>query len=247
MDPVFFDDPSAFRAWLEQHHGARLNCSSASGRRARAAPASIGRNPLTKRSASAGSTAFVAAWARRATRSGSRRARPGSHLEQAKRRASGGAGGGGADAPGGSRGVRTANGEEDRVYATSASRRPSSAPPSCEAFRANRRRVEVLPVPTAELPPHGDPLGGEREARGHARAAVGAADRGLGGRVEGRAAATLVRIMGGAGFEPAKAEPMRLQRIPFDRSGIPPNVNSRIVKRRTGIDLEPRVLLPQCD
>src|SRR5271155_2762682 len=29
-------------------------------------------------------------------------------------------------------------------------------------------------------------------------------------------------MMAGAGFEPAKAEPMRLQRIPFDRSGTPP-------------------------
>src|SRR5207248_1543704 len=29
--------------------------------------------------------------------------------------------------------------------------------------------------------------------------------------------------MAGAGFEPAKAEPMRLQRIPFDRSGTPPS------------------------
>ena len=28
--------------------------------------------------------------------------------------------------------------------------------------------------------------------------------------------------MAGAGFEPAKAEPWRLQRHPFDRSGTPP-------------------------
>ena len=28
--------------------------------------------------------------------------------------------------------------------------------------------------------------------------------------------------MGGAGFEPAKAEPTGLQPVPFDRSGIPP-------------------------
>ncbi len=31
----------------------------------------------------------------------------------------------------------------------------------------------------------------------------------------------------GAGFEPAKAEPMRLQRIPFDRSGTPPGPHTR--------------------
>src|SRR5207244_12186626 len=30
--------------------------------------------------------------------------------------------------------------------------------------------------------------------------------------------------MAGAGFEPAKAEPRRLQRRPFDRSGTPPNL-----------------------
>jgi hypothetical protein len=30
--------------------------------------------------------------------------------------------------------------------------------------------------------------------------------------------------MAGAGFEPAKAEPTRLQRVPFDRSGTPPGV-----------------------
>ena len=30
------------------------------------------------------------------------------------------------------------------------------------------------------------------------------------------------RSMAGAGFEPAKAEPTRLQRVPFDRSGTPP-------------------------
>src|SRR6266516_5535015 len=30
-------------------------------------------------------------------------------------------------------------------------------------------------------------------------------------------------LMAGAGFEPAKAEPTRLQRVPFDRSGTPPN------------------------
>ena len=30
------------------------------------------------------------------------------------------------------------------------------------------------------------------------------------------------RDMAGAGFEPAKAEPTRLQRVPFDRSGTPP-------------------------
>jgi hypothetical protein len=29
-------------------------------------------------------------------------------------------------------------------------------------------------------------------------------------------------VMAGAGFEPAKAEPTRLQRVPFDRSGTPP-------------------------
>ena len=31
--------------------------------------------------------------------------------------------------------------------------------------------------------------------------------------------------MAGPGFEPGKAEPMRLQRIPFDRSGIPPGAS----------------------
>jgi hypothetical protein len=28
--------------------------------------------------------------------------------------------------------------------------------------------------------------------------------------------------MAGEGFEPSKAEPTRLQRVPFDRSGTPP-------------------------
>ena len=32
--------------------------------------------------------------------------------------------------------------------------------------------------------------------------------------------------MAGAGFEPAKAEPQRLQRCPFDRSGTPPGALS---------------------
>jgi hypothetical protein len=31
-----------------------------------------------------------------------------------------------------------------------------------------------------------------------------------------------VFTVAGAGFEPAKAEPTRLQRVPFDRSGTPP-------------------------
>lgn len=30
------------------------------------------------------------------------------------------------------------------------------------------------------------------------------------------------RVVVGGGFEPPKAEPMRLQRIPFGHSGIPP-------------------------
>src|SRR4051812_28105976 len=30
------------------------------------------------------------------------------------------------------------------------------------------------------------------------------------------------RLVAGAGFEPAKAEPTDLQSVPFDRSGIPP-------------------------
>ena len=34
------------------------------------------------------------------------------------------------------------------------------------------------------------------------------------------------RGMAGAGFEPAKAEPTRLQRVPFDRSGTPPGLVS---------------------
>ena len=36
--------------------------------------------------------------------------------------------------------------------------------------------------------------------------------------------------MAGEGFEPSKAEPTRLQRVPFDRSGTPPGVG---VKFRT--------------
>jgi hypothetical protein len=38
----------------------------------------------------------------------------------------------------------------------------------------------------------------------------------IGARAAGNA------TMAGAGFEPAKAEPRRLQRLPFDRSGTPP-------------------------
>jgi hypothetical protein len=38
----------------------------------------------------------------------------------------------------------------------------------------------------------------------------------IGARAAGNA------TMAGAGFEPAKAEPTRLQRVPFDRSGTPP-------------------------
>jgi hypothetical protein len=34
------------------------------------------------------------------------------------------------------------------------------------------------------------------------------------------------RAMGGGGFEPPKAEPMDLQSIPFDRSGIPPGMSA---------------------
>jgi hypothetical protein len=37
--------------------------------------------------------------------------------------------------------------------------------------------------------------------------------------------------MAGAGFEPAKAEPSRLQRDPFDRSGTPPGPSSIAIKR----------------
>lgn len=37
-----------------------------------------------------------------------------------------------------------------------------------------------------------------------------------------RRARSTDRNMAGAGFEPAKAEPTRLQRVPFDRSGTPP-------------------------
>src|SRR5439155_25831672 len=34
--------------------------------------------------------------------------------------------------------------------------------------------------------------------------------------------ASVTEQVAGAGFEPAKAEPTRLQRVPFDRSGTPP-------------------------
>jgi hypothetical protein len=37
-----------------------------------------------------------------------------------------------------------------------------------------------------------------------------------------RDCAGLTDPVAGAGFEPAKAEPVRLQRTPFDRSGTPP-------------------------
>ena len=51
--------------------------------------------------------------------------------------------------------------------------------------------------------------------------------------------------MGGAGFEPAKAEPTDLQSVPFDRFGIPPSlhINSLLPKPRERIwllrNLEP--------
>ena len=41
--------------------------------------------------------------------------------------------------------------------------------------------------------------------------------------------------MGGAGFEPAKAEPTDLQSVPFDRFGIPPQ-GSFTHKNRRGAD-----------
>jgi hypothetical protein len=57
--------------------------------------------------------------------------------------------------------------------------------------------------------------------------------------------------MAGAGFEPAKAEPMRLQRIPFDRSGTPPGggqfTEPRLGdgdQRMIGLDFVGRVLRP---
>src|SRR3954467_510966 len=60
-----------------------------------------------------------------------------------------------------------------------------------------------------------------------------------------------VSSMAGAGFEPAKAEPMRLQRIPFDRSGTPPGVGQSTEprlrdggKRLIGLDLVGRILRP---
>src|SRR5690349_3256506 len=40
------------------------------------------------------------------------------------------------------------------------------------------------------------------------------------------------RGMAGPGFEPGMAEPVRLQRIPFDRSGIPPGALSLTSARR---------------
>src|SRR5829696_8159588 len=40
-------------------------------------------------------------------------------------------------------------------------------------------------------------------------------------------------LMVGAGFEPAKAEPTRLQPVPFDRSGIPPT-DARILAAPAG-------------
>ena len=44
------------------------------------------------------------------------------------------------------------------------------------------------------------------------------------------------RDMAGAGFEPAKAEPTRLQRVPFDRSGTPPGAVSVGPRRRCSRD-----------
>src|SRR5215217_5042937 len=50
------------------------------------------------------------------------------------------------------------------------------------------------------------------------------------------------RVVAGAGFEPAKAEPLRLQRNPVDRLGIPPgrsNAHSR--RRRQVSSTSPRM------
>src|SRR5271155_6246059 len=38
--------------------------------------------------------------------------------------------------------------------------------------------------------------------------------------------------MAGEGFEPSKAEPTRLQRVPFDRSGTPPGAGQFIERAR---------------
>ena len=39
-------------------------------------------------------------------------------------------------------------------------------------------------------------------------------------------------MVGGAGFEPTKAEPTDLQSAPFDRFGIPPKVSFKTTKDR---------------
>src|SRR5687767_12849720 len=48
------------------------------------------------------------------------------------------------------------------------------------------------------------------------------------------------RVVVGGGFEPPKAEPMRLQRIPFGHSGIPPWNGAN--GRRGPIPAQPRAL-----
>lgn len=45
--------------------------------------------------------------------------------------------------------------------------------------------------------------------------------------------------MGGAGFEPAKVEPMDLQSIPFDRSGNPPPQFFRLKSQRRDLNPQP--------
>jgi hypothetical protein len=45
-------------------------------------------------------------------------------------------------------------------------------------------------------------------------------------------AAAFCYMVGGAGFEPTKAEPTDLQSAPFDRFGIPPDVSFKKSKDR---------------
>jgi hypothetical protein len=61
MKPKFFSTPEDFRAWLEAHHQTKKELLVGFHKKDRADPASRGPNPSTRRSVSAGSTAYAAA------------------------------------------------------------------------------------------------------------------------------------------------------------------------------------------
>ena len=196
--PAFFATPAAFRAWLEKHHATARELLVGFYKRTAAGRASRGPSRWTRRCASDGSTASGAASDPRPYSIRFTPRKPTSiwsriNVDNVERLTKEGR-----MRPAGLRAYAAAHARQDgRLLVRALSGRTVDGPRGKGAPR-EQKGCRILRRTASLVSPVDDPLGHEREARGHARAPAGAVDQGLRRRAANRTCAALREVRSGS-------------------------------------------------